>query len=128
SEVWGETTQAAGAAERIAEFLEVEPEIVSPPNPVPLPSPLEGESEFDAVDFAYPTRPDTPALAGVSFRVSPGERVAIVGPSGAGKSTILNLILRFYDPTRGAIRLDGVDIETASLDDLRAATALVAQE
>ena len=128
SEVWGETTQAAGAAERIVEFLEVEPEIVSPPNPAPLPSPLKGEIEFRNVDFTYPSRPDAPALNGVSFRVSPGERIAIVGPSGAGKSTILNLILRFYDPTRGDIRLDGVDIKSLALDDLRGATALVPQD
>lgn len=128
SEVWGETTQAAGAAERIAEFMDTEPEIVSPPNPAPLPSPLKGEIEFRAVRFAYPTRPDVFALDDVSFRVTPGERVAIVGPSGSGKSTILSLILRFYDATSGEILLDGTNIATLALDDLRGATALVPQD
>lgn len=128
SEVWGETSQAAGAAERIAEFLDVQPEIVSPEHPAPLPAPLKGEIEFQNVTFAYPTRPEAPALDGVAFRVSPGERVALVGPSGAGKSTVLNLILRFYDPTSGEIRLDGVDIKSLALHDLRGATALVPQD
>jgi ATP-binding cassette subfamily B protein len=128
SEVWGETTQAAGAAERITEFLTIEPEIKSPANPVPLPVPVKGDIEFDAVRFAYTGRPGAPAIEGVSFRVAPGERVALVGPSGAGKSTILNLILRFYDPTSGTIRLDGIDIRTVALDKLRAATALVPQD
>jgi ATP-binding cassette subfamily B protein len=128
SEVWGETTQAAGAAERITEFLTIEPEIKSPANPVPLPVPVKGDIEFDAVRFAYTGRPGAPAIEGVSFRVAPGERVALVGPSGAGKSTILNLILRFYDPTAGTIHLDGIDIRTVALDKLRAATALVPQD
>ncbi|WP_072390286.1 ABC transporter transmembrane domain-containing protein [Hyphomicrobium sp. CS1GBMeth3] len=128
SEVWGETTQAAGAAERITEFLTIAPEIKSPANPVPLPRPVKGEIEFRAVRFGYVSRPDTPALEGVSFRVAPGERIALVGPSGAGKSTILNLILRFYDPTGGHVLIDGVDISTVALDELRGVTALVPQE
>ncbi|HEX2843552.1 ABC transporter transmembrane domain-containing protein [Hyphomicrobium sp.] len=128
SEVWGETTQAAGAAERITEFLTIEPEIKSPANPMPLPKPVKGEIEFRTVRFGYAARPGVSALDNVSFRVSPGERVALVGPSGAGKSTILNLILRFYDPTSGKILIDGIDIATVALDELRATTALVPQE
>ncbi len=128
SEVWGETTQAAGAAERITEFLTIQPEIKSPANPVPLPKPVKGQIEFRAVRFGYAARPGVSALDNVSFGVSPGERVALVGPSGAGKSTILNLILRFYDPTSGKVLIDGVDIATVALDELRAATALVPQE
>jgi ATP-binding cassette subfamily B protein len=128
SEVWGETTQAAGAAERITEFLTIEPEIKSPAHPVPLPKPVKGEIEFRSVRFGYANRPGTLALDDVSFRVAPGERVALVGPSGSGKSTILSLILRFYDPLSGDVRIDGIDIAHVALDRLRAVTALVPQE
>jgi ATP-binding cassette subfamily B protein len=128
SEVWGETTQAAGAAERITEFLTIEPEIKSPARPIPLAKPVKGEIEFRGVRFGYSGRPGIAALDGVSFRVAPGERVALVGPSGAGKSTVLSLILRFYDPTGGEILIDGTDIASLDLDELRATTALVPQE
>src|SRR5437763_11167186 len=78
SETWGEISQASGAAERLTELLAVEPEI-APANPVPLPSPARGEVTFEAVRFAYPTRPDVFVLDGISFHVRPGEKVAIVG-------------------------------------------------
>jgi ATP-binding cassette subfamily B protein len=128
SEVWGETSQAAGAAERITEFLTIEPEIRSPEHPIPLPTPVKGEINFDNVSFEYASRANLPALKSVSFRVAPGERVALVGPSGAGKSTVLNLLLRFYDPTSGAVRIDGIDVKSLGLDDLRGSIALVPQE
>src|SRR5262252_2549855 len=108
SEVWGELSQAAGSAERLSELLRSEPNIKAPANPVRLPSPPRGEVSFDAVRFAYPTRPDTDVLDGVSFTVRAGQKVAIVGPSGAGKSTIFHLLLRFYDPKAGAVTFDGV--------------------
>jgi ATP-binding cassette subfamily B protein len=95
---------------------------------VPLPQPARGEVVFDAVRFAYPTRPQTVVLDGVSFRVKPGERVAIVGPSGAGKSTIFHLMLRFYDPSAGVVRFDGVPIADADPYDLRRHIALVPQD
>ena len=105
SEVWGELSQASGAAERLTELLAVEPEIKAPAHPVALPAPARGEVAFEAVRFAYPTRPDVFVLDGVSFQVRPGEKVAIVGPSGAGKSTIFHLLLRFYDPSAGHDRV-----------------------
>src|SRR6185295_7499339 len=97
SEVWGELSQASGAAERLTELLAVEPDIRAPAHPVALPVPPRGEVTFDRVHFAYPARPDAAVLDGVSFAVRPGEKVAIVGPSGAGKSTVFHLLLRFYD-------------------------------
>src|SRR5205085_8236790 len=106
-------SQAAGATERLMEILAIEPAIKSPALPEALPTPARGEVTFDHVRFAYPTRPDTFVLDGVSFRVAPGEKVAIVGPSGAGKSTIFHLLLRFYDPLSGAIAFDGLHITQA---------------
>jgi ATP-binding cassette subfamily B protein len=128
SEVWGEVSQAAGATERLAELLAVVPPIRSPEKPVALPRPARGELAFEGVSFAYPSRGDTSALAHVSFTVRPGETVALVGPSGAGKSSILNLILRFYDPQSGRVRLDGVDLAAADLVEVRSRMALVPQE
>ena len=128
SEVWGEVSQAAGAAERLAELLTVQPEIRSPANPVPLPVPPRGEIEFQGVRFSYPDRPKTAALNGVTFHVKPGETVAVVGPSGAGKSTIFNLLLRFFDPQTGEVRVDGVKACDADVDALRARMALVPQD
>ncbi len=132
SEVWGDLQRAAGATERLVELLAMENPIreVSDPVPPADPAPGEpiGEIVFDAVSFAYETRHEIPALKDVSIRIAPGERVAIVGPSGAGKTTILQLLLRFYDPERGTIRLDGVPIGKMRLTDLRRQLALVPQE
>ncbi|HLK80590.1 MAG TPA: ABC transporter transmembrane domain-containing protein [Xanthobacteraceae bacterium] len=128
SEVWGELSQAAGSAERLLELLRHEPDIKAPAAPAPFPSPPRGEISFDAVRFAYPTRRESDVLDGISFKVLPGEKVAIVGPSGAGKSTIFHLILRFYDPKAGAIRFDGVRIADADPRALRGRIALVPQE
>ena len=128
SEVWGEISQASGAAERLFEILRVRPVIVPPARPAALPEPPRGEIAFADVRFSYPSRPESLVLDGVSFRVRPGEKVAIVGPSGAGKSTIFHLILRFYDPTSGVITFDGlplVDVEPLAL---RRRIALVPQD
>jgi ATP-binding cassette subfamily B protein len=128
SDVWGEVAQAAGAAERLGELLEARSEIQSPPHPKSMPQPARGEIAFSNVRFAYPLRPDTDALDGVSFTVKPGERVALVGPSGAGKTTIFALLLRFYDPHSGTVRVDDVPVDMADLADLRARFAIVPQE
>jgi ATP-binding cassette, subfamily B, bacterial len=128
SEIGGEVAQASGAAERLFEILAIKPVIVRPAQPKPLPSPPRGEVLFEGVRFAYPTRVGVAALNGVSFRVRPGEKVAIVGPSGAGKSTIFHLLLRFYDPIAGRIAFDGVRLADLDPADLRARIALVPQD
>jgi ATP-binding cassette subfamily B protein len=128
SEVWGEVSQAAGAAERLFEILNVRSPIVSPGRPLPLPEPGRGEVAFSNVSFAYPTRPANLVLDRVSFDVARGEKVAIVGPSGAGKSTIFHLILRFYDPTSGVVEIDGTPLLHVDPLALRRRIALVPQD
>lgn len=128
SEVWGELSQAGGAAERLSELLREVPAIRDPENPLALPSPARGEVSFDKVGFTYPTRTNAAAIHDLSFTVEAGETVAVVGPSGAGKSTLLALLMRFYDPTSGAIRLDGVDLRQARLAEVRARLAIVPQD
>jgi ATP-binding cassette subfamily B protein len=128
SESWGEVQKASGAMQRIAELLAVRPEIAPPANPRALPEPPRGEVELDRVSFRYPGRDDQPALHDFSLRVRPGETVALVGPSGGGKSTVFRLILRFYDPQSGVVRLDGVDLREADPRAVRERLALVAQD
>jgi ATP-binding cassette subfamily B protein len=128
SEVIGDIQRAAGATERLFELLAVEPAIRAPAEPVALPAHGLGTVEFDAVSFNYPSRPDTPALADVSFSIAAGERVALVGPSGAGKTTVFQLLLRFYDPQSGAVRVDGVDIVRADPIAVRHRLAVVPQD
>jgi ATP-binding cassette subfamily B protein len=128
SETWGEVQQASGAAERLFEILHVSSDVKAPLNPVKVPDEARAEIAFDDVRFFYPTRPDQPALDGVSFAVRRGEKLAIVGPSGAGKSTIFHLLLRFYDPTAGRVTFDGINIADTEPGDLRRHIALVPQE
>jgi ATP-binding cassette subfamily B protein len=128
SEIWGELQRAAGATERLTELLSAEDTVQSPARPRALPSPVRGEIAFDDVVFKYPLRPSQTALSGVSFTVKPGETVALVGPSGAGKTTIIQLMLRFYDPGAGRILLDCVDIRDISQQDLRSVLAPVPQD
>ena len=128
SEIWGELQRAAGATERLVELLQAEDTVADPESPVALPAPARGAIAFEDVRFHYPTRPGQSALDGVSFRVRPGETVALVGPSGAGKTTILQLLLRFYDPQAGRVTLDGVDLRTMARGDFRRALALVPQD
>ena len=128
SETIGDLQRAAGAAERLAELQAEPPAIVEAANPKSLPKPLSGSVRFEDISFRYPTRPESLALDRFDLAVVPGETVAIVGPSGAGKTTVFNLLLRFYDPEAGTIRVDGVDIRDLCFADLRSALAIVPQE
>jgi ATP-binding cassette subfamily B protein len=127
-ETWGDVQKAAGAMERIGELMDARPGVAVPPNPKPLPRPPRGEVALEGVTFAYPARPDLPALKGLSLHVKAGERVALVGPSGAGKSTVFRLLLRFYDPQAGRVLVDGIDVRDAEPAEVRARMALVAQD
>jgi len=128
SEVIGDVQRAAGAAERLLELLATRSDIEAPAAPKAIPVPASGRVEFDGVTFHYPARPDKPSLHGFTLAVAPGETVALVGPSGAGKSTVLQLLLRFYDPEQGSIRFDGVDLKDADPADVRRQIGLVAQD
>ncbi len=128
SEVIGDLQRASGATERLFELLEQQPDIVAPAHPAPLPQPATGAVSFEGVRFHYPSRPDWAALNDFTLSVAPGETVALVGPSGAGKSTVFQLLLRFYDPQAGVIRLDGVPIRDADPTAVRDRIGLVAQD
>jgi ATP-binding cassette subfamily B protein len=128
AEVWGELQRAAGATERLIELLDTAPRIVAPPAPAAAPRNSPLSIEFDGVTFAYPARPETAALARFTLRVLPGERVALVGPSGAGKSTVFALLLRFYDPQQGAVRIGGGDLRQMDLRTARRLVAVVPQD
>ncbi|MDR0810177.1 MAG: ATP-binding cassette domain-containing protein [Gemmobacter sp.] len=127
SEIWGELQRAAGATERLVELLHTEDSVQDPARPKALARPVRGAISFEDVRFAYPSRPGQPALEEVDLRVTPGETVALVGPSGAGKSTILQLLMRFYDPQAGRLTLDGVDLRDMARADFRQTMALVPQ-
>ena len=128
-EVYGDLLRAAGATERLMELLNAQSDIRSPAAPQRLPTVTEGSSiRFEQVRFHYPSRPDTPALRDFDLEVRPGETVALVGSSGAGKSTVLQLLLRYYDPQQGRILIDGVPTQALSLDDLRGHIGLVPQD
>ena len=128
SEVMGDLQRAAGAAERVAELLLTRSPVVEPAAPLALPASGGGAVAFEDVTFRYPARPDTAALDHFALSVAPGESVALVGPSGAGKTTVFSLLLRFYDPQAGKVRLDGIDVSQVRLADLRGRLAIVPQE
>jgi len=128
SEVAGELQRAAGATERLLELLDTVPEIATPADPVPLPEPPRATVELEQVSFAYPSRPNDPALRALSLKVAAGERVALVGPSGAGKTTVFQLLLRFYDPQVGRVLIDGVDVRRADPRAVRGRIAVVPQD
>ena len=128
SEVWGDLQRAAGATERLLDLLDAAPDVAAPRAPAAMPSPARGAISFEKVVFRYPSRPGDPALDGVDLEVAPGERVALVGPSGAGKTTLFQLLLRFYDPDSGVVRIDGAPLRRADPRDVRARIAVVPQE
>jgi ATP-binding cassette subfamily B protein len=128
SEIWGELQRAAGATERLVELLVATDSVTDPAAPKALPRPVRGAIAFEGVSFRYPARPNTSALDAVDLVVAPGETVALVGPSGAGKTTILQMLLRFYDPQQGRITLDGVALTDLARDDFRRSIALVPQD
>lgn len=128
SEIWGELQRAAGATERLIELLHADDKVKDPETPKALPIPVTGAIRFEGVTFHYPTRPDQSALEGIDLDVAPGETVALVGPSGAGKSTIIQLLLRFYDPQVGRITLDGVALNEVARSDFRHHMSLVPQD
>jgi ATP-binding cassette subfamily B protein len=128
SQVWGDISNASGAAERLAEILAEQPSIAAPVKLARLAAPVRGALAFEQVGFHYPEGGRGATLEKIAFHVQPGERIAIVGPSGAGKSTLFNLILRFYDPQRGRVTLDGVDIRDLDPVALRSHIAIVPQD
>lgn len=116
---------AMAALDRIYEIMDEKPEIVSAPGAIDLPQ-IRGQVEFDSVSFAY--SPDCPVLHEVTFRVEPGERVALVGPSGSGKTTVVSLIPRFYDVCAGHVRIDGHDVRDVKIESLRRHIGMVLQD
>ena len=128
-ETYGDLLRAAGATERLMELLDTNSPIQSPKNPAVAGVSTAGSAiKFEAIEFNYPSRPLQTALTKFSLDVKPGETVALVGPSGAGKSTVFQLLLRFYDPKNGSIKLDGVETSTLNLQDLRSRIGIVPQD
>ena len=125
SRLYATFNSAAGASERIFELIDTAPELADAPDATALPT-VEGRVAFEHVTFAY--EPGHPVLNDISVDVAPGETVALVGPSGAGKSTLMSLIPRFYDPTEGAVRIDGHDLRRVQKTSVRRQMALVSQE
>ena len=128
-ETYGDLLRAAGATERLMELLDSKSPIQSPEKPAVAGVSAAGSAiQFEAIEFNYPSRPLQTALSKFSLDVKPGETVALVGPSGAGKSTVFQLLLRFYDPKTGHIKLDGVETNTLNLQDLRSRIGIVPQD
>lgn len=128
SEVAGDFQRAAGAADGILELLNAESHITDPAAPVAFLAPFRGEIRFEQVAFSYPTRTKQRAVEEIDLTIRPGEKVALVGASGSGKTTLFQLLMRFYDPTSGRVLLDGIDIRSVALTDLRSRFGMVPQD
>jgi len=126
SEKYNILQAAMASSERVFQLLDEEPRVAAPSAPLPVPRPLRGEIAFDGVRFAY--TPGEEVLKGVSFRAAPGETIALVGATGSGKSTIVNLLLRFYDVTAGAVRVDGHDVRSFVPTQFRDGFGIVLQD
>jgi subfamily B ATP-binding cassette protein MsbA len=125
--LWSGYQEAQGSAERVFELLDEKPTVANPPDPKRLDSAGDWTLSFDDVWFRYGD--ELPwALQAISLEIPPGEVVALVGPSGGGKSTLAGLVSRFWDPTRGSIGLDGIDLRDLELAELRSAVGIVPQE
>ena len=121
-----EYERAKASARRTFGLLQTPSKIQNPPTPATLPEPMRGEIRFDQVYFTY--QRGKPVLRGLDFTVHPGETIGIAGATGAGKSTLIKLLLRLYDPTGGAVRLEGLDLRQLTLSDIRRHIALVSQD
>lgn len=124
--LWAALMRAAGATKRLFEMIDTVPDVQSPDDPETLP--IRSDLRFEGVGFTYPTRPDVEVLTDVTIDIKQGETVALVGPSGAGKSTFISLVPRFFDPSKGVIRLGGIDIRDLDVEDLRSTMSLVPQD
>lgn len=128
SEIWGELQRAAGATERLVELLHTDDTVLDPATPKTLSAQPEGAIEFNDVTFSYPARPEHAALKAANISIKPGETVALVGPSGAGKSTIIQLLLRYYDPQQGSVSIDGNDLREMERGAYRQSISVVPQD
>lgn len=128
SEVWGELQAAAGATERLMELLDRRPAIPAPADVHPQPLRFSEAIRFDDVTFAYPSRPQVPALVGFTLEIRVGDRIALVGPSGAGKSTVFSLLARFYEASSGRVLVDGMDVRSADPRSVRRLMSIVSQD
>lgn len=124
--VWGGLQAAAGATQRVRELLATPSAVADPTEPLTVHAPRT--FAFEGVTFAYPSKPDLPALSDFTLHAAPGDVIALVGPSGAGKSTVASLLVRFYDPQQGRVMLDGVDVRRLRVADLRTAIGSVSQD
>ncbi|MEZ0225687.1 MAG: ABC transporter transmembrane domain-containing protein [Alphaproteobacteria bacterium] len=128
SEALSDFSRAGGAADRIMDLLNMQSGLKTSAAPRPLPEKIRGEMEFRNVTFRYPARPEQEALQEASFRIAPGEVVALVGPSGAGKTTIFQLLQRFYDPASGSVCIDGINVAECDPRDVRHHLSVVSQD